>query len=117
MTGNRDNILGVSFANKHSIENNIEVIEWNFPNIDNRETVFDKCCFEVIEEGSVVKGWFESCHFIETNFNGVKVIQAAVVDSKFSKFNKSIEFIEFKGEFFLFDIFYSKSGIYQMFID
>jgi len=35
MTGNRDNILGVSFANKHSIENNIKVIEWNFPNIDN----------------------------------------------------------------------------------
>jgi len=35
MTGNRDNILGVSFANKDSIENNIEVIEWNFPNIDN----------------------------------------------------------------------------------
>ena len=35
MMGNRNNILGVSFANKDSIENNIEVIEWNFPNIDN----------------------------------------------------------------------------------
>lgn len=31
MTGNRDNISGISFGNKHSIE----VIEWNFPNIDN----------------------------------------------------------------------------------
>lgn len=46
MTGNRDNIscssksiithiLGISFGNKHSIENNIEVIKLNFPNIDN----------------------------------------------------------------------------------
>jgi len=34
ITGNRNNILGVSFGNKHSIENNIEVIEWDFPNID-----------------------------------------------------------------------------------
>jgi len=33
VTGNRDNILGISFGNKHSTENNIEVIEWNFPNI------------------------------------------------------------------------------------
>jgi hypothetical protein len=30
MTGNRDNILGVSFGNKDSIE----VIEWYFPNSD-----------------------------------------------------------------------------------
>ena len=35
VTGNRDNILGISFGNKHSIENNIEVIKLNFPNIDN----------------------------------------------------------------------------------
>ena len=27
VTGNRDNILGISFGNKHSTENNIEVIE------------------------------------------------------------------------------------------
>ena len=33
VTGNRDNILGISFGNKHSTENNIEVIEWNFSNI------------------------------------------------------------------------------------
>ena len=32
VTGNRDNILGISFGNKHSTENNIEVIEWNFLN-------------------------------------------------------------------------------------
>lgn len=33
VTGNRDNILGISFGNKYSTENNIEVIEWNFLNI------------------------------------------------------------------------------------
>jgi hypothetical protein len=33
ITGNRDNILGISFGNKHSTENNIEIIEWNFSNI------------------------------------------------------------------------------------
>lgn len=27
VTGNRDNILGISFGNKHSTENTIEVIE------------------------------------------------------------------------------------------
>ena len=32
VTGNRDNILGISFDNRNSTENNIEVIEWNFPN-------------------------------------------------------------------------------------
>ncbi len=30
--GNRNNILGICFGNKCSTENNIEVIEWNFPN-------------------------------------------------------------------------------------
>ena len=33
VTGNRDNILGISFGNKNVTKNNIEVIEWNFPNI------------------------------------------------------------------------------------
>ena len=33
ITGNRDNILGISFGNKHSTEINIEVIEWKFLNI------------------------------------------------------------------------------------
>lgn len=35
ITGNRDNILGISFGNKYNNENNIEVIEWNFPKCDN----------------------------------------------------------------------------------
>jgi hypothetical protein len=37
MTGNRDNILGISFAEKDTIEDNIEVIEWDFPNIPNTD--------------------------------------------------------------------------------
>jgi len=83
---------------------NCRIRNCNLSKVDFTETTFDKCCFEKIEKGSLVKGWFESCHFLETNFNGfekVTLIQTAVVDSKFSKFNKSIEF---KGEFFLIDI-------------
>ena len=32
ITGNRDNILGISFAEKNSSEDTIEVIEWYFSN-------------------------------------------------------------------------------------
>jgi hypothetical protein len=78
---------------------------------------FDKCGFEKVEKGCLVKDWFESCHFLETNFKGFEgmpLIKTAVVDSKFSRFNKSIEF---KGEFFLIDILDSGNGIDEMFID
>lgn len=34
ITGSQDNILGVGFAEKNKSDNNIEVIEWDFPNID-----------------------------------------------------------------------------------
>ena len=33
ITGSQDNILGVAFDDKNSSDNNIEVIEWDFPNI------------------------------------------------------------------------------------
>uniref|UniRef100_UPI004056D8EA hypothetical protein n=1 Tax=Candidatus Electrothrix sp. TaxID=2170559 RepID=UPI004056D8EA len=33
ITGSQDNILGVAFDNKNNSDNNIEVIEWDFPNI------------------------------------------------------------------------------------
>ena len=33
ITGSQDNILGVAFDDKHNSDNNIEVIEWDFPNI------------------------------------------------------------------------------------
>jgi len=89
----------------------------NLIKVDFRETTFDKCSFEKAETVSLSKGWFESCHFLETNFNGFdfgSLIETAVVDSKFSKFNKSIEF---KGEFFLIDILQSGNGIDGMFIE
>lgn len=38
ITDNRDNILGVSFDNNetmNSIKNNIGVVQWDLPNIDN----------------------------------------------------------------------------------
>ena len=47
-------------------------------------------------------------------FERMSLIQTAVVDSKFSKFNKSIEF---KGKFFLIDILHSGNGIDEMFIE
>ena len=34
MTGNRDNILGISLSNTDSTEDKIEVIQWIFPKID-----------------------------------------------------------------------------------
>ena len=96
---------------------NCQIRNCNLSKVDFTETTFDKCCFEKIEKGSLVKGWFESWYFLETNFNGfegMSLIQTAVVDSKFSKFNKSIEF---KGEFFLIDILYPGSGIDGMFLE
>ena len=34
ITGSQDNILGISFAENDTIKDNIEVIEWDFPNSD-----------------------------------------------------------------------------------
>ena len=34
ITGSQDNILGISFSQKDISADGIEVIEWNFPNID-----------------------------------------------------------------------------------
>jgi hypothetical protein len=34
ITGSQDNILGVAFADKDRSDNNMEVIKWDFPNID-----------------------------------------------------------------------------------
>ena len=95
---------------------NCQIRNCNLTRVDFTEMIFDKCCFEKVEKGCLVKGWFESCNFLDTNFKGfegLSLIQTTVVDSKFSKFNKSIEF---KGEFFLIDILYSRNGINGMFI-
>ena len=69
--------------------------------------IFDQCCFEKVKKGSLVKDWLELCDFLNTsfkNFNDMLLIETAMVDSKFSKFNKSIEV---KREFFFIDIFYT----------
>ena len=87
----------------------------NLAKVTSEKSTFDKCSFEKAERGSLTKAWFESCHFIETNFNGFdfgSLIQTAVVDSKFSKFNKSIEF---QGTFFLLDILEPENGLEGMF--
>lgn len=34
ITGNQDNILGISFAEKNSSDDNMEVVEWYFPESD-----------------------------------------------------------------------------------
>ena len=102
---------------QNCILRNCQIMNCNLSQIEFTETTFEKCCFERIEKGSLVKGWFESCHFIDTNFKGfegISLIQTAVVDSKFSKFDKSIKF---EGEFFLTDVLYSKNGIYGMFLE
>lgn len=86
----------------------------NFIKAEFEEIKFDNCSFEKAERGSLSKAWFESCHFIETNFNGFNfgsLIATAVEDSKFSKFNKTIEF---QGKFFLIDILESKTGLEGM---
>ena len=96
---------------------NCQIKNCNLTRVDFTETTFDKCCFEKVEKGCLVKGWFEACDFLATNFKGfegMSLIQAAVIDSKFSKFNKSIEF---KGEFFLIDILNSGKGIDEMFVE
>jgi len=83
---------------------NCQIKNCNLTRVDFTETTFEK-------------GWFESCDFLDTNFKGfegMSLIQTAVVDSKFSKFNKSIEF---KGGFFLIDILHSGNGIDEMFIE
>lgn len=37
ITGSQDNILGISFGETNSIEIDIKVIKWDFPNIDGRK--------------------------------------------------------------------------------
>ena len=49
MTGNRDNILGICFGNKNSTQDNIEIIEWNFPNSKNIRTSKIEVLNQVLE--------------------------------------------------------------------
>lgn len=76
----------------HYFLTNCQLRNCDLINVDFTETIFDRCCFEKAKKESLVKAWFESCHFFETNFDdfkGASLIQTSVVDSKFSKFKKS----------------------------
>lgn len=96
---------------------NCQIKDCDFKDADFRETTFDKCNFEKVHTGSLTKSWFELCDFIDTNFincDAGSLLQTAVVDSKFSRFDKSIEF---KGDFYMYDILLSENGINDMFIE
>lgn len=61
---------------------NCQIKNSNLARVDFTETTFDNCCFEKVEKGCLVKGWFESCHFLDTNFkdfDGMSLIQTALV--------------------------------------
>ena len=93
---------------------NCQIKNSSLARVDFTAMTFDKCCFEKVEKGCLVRGWFELYDFFDINLKGFELIQRAVVDSKLSKFNKSIAF---KGEFFLIDILHSGNGINEMFIE
>jgi len=93
---------------------NCRFINCNLSEVDGTETIFNECTFLKSGFDNAV---FESCHFLKPIFEGVKggpLGSAVLIDSKFSKFNKSIEF---KGEFFLIDILHPGNGIDGMFIE
>lgn len=90
-------------------------LDWNISDVEFRKTTFQNCNFERKEYGSLVKTHFDSCSFVDTNFNGFEglpLLQTSLNNSKFSKFNKSIEL---KGLFFLIDFFRPIDGINGMF--
>lgn len=67
--GNRDNILGIYFAEKRSSEDTIEVIEWNFPNSDSSKIGTSK--EEVLKE---VLSWLNSLNeALETDYQLSKI--------------------------------------------
>jgi hypothetical protein len=69
MTGNTNNILDISFGNKDSTENDIEVIEWHFPNIPDREIQTSKT--ELLKQ--VLSGLNHINQSCSTNYRLVKI--------------------------------------------
>ena len=64
ITGSQDNILGVAFDDKDISENNIKVIEWDFPNIDKSKIRTSK--EEVLEQ--VLSGLLSVNQSLGTNY-------------------------------------------------
>jgi len=69
ITGSQDNILDISFADKDSSENNIEVIEWDFPNVDKRRIQTSK--EEVLNQVLSGLEWVNPS--LETNYQLSKI--------------------------------------------
>jgi hypothetical protein len=69
ITGSQDNILGVAFDDKNNSDNNIEVIEWDFPNIDKSRIRTSK--EEVLEQ--VLSGLESVNQSLETNYKLSKI--------------------------------------------
>ena len=69
VTGNQNNILGISFAEKNSDENTIEVIEWSFPKIDS--SIIRTSKDEVLTQ--VLSGLNPLNEVLETNYQLSKI--------------------------------------------
>ena len=69
ITGSQDNILGVAFDDKDRSDNNIEVIEWDFPNINKSRIRTSK--EEILEQ--VVSGLESVNQSLGTNYKLSKI--------------------------------------------
>nr|AZJ16659.1 hypothetical protein [Seminavis robusta] len=69
ITGSQDNILGVAFDDKDRSDNNIEVLEWDFPNIEKSRIRTSK--EEVLEQ--VVSGLKSVNQSLGTNYKLSKI--------------------------------------------
>ena len=69
ITGNRDNILGITFTDETNADDSLEVVEWNFPNIDNSRIQTSK--EEVLEQ--VMVGLKSLNEFFGTDYQVSKI--------------------------------------------
>lgn len=97
---------------------NCNIRDCNLSNSSFIEITFDNCLFERMDSGSLIEGWFESCHFVDIiGFRQELLTYTALVNSKFSKLKHEVyKCIDFDGEFSFVDIFYSQNGLDGMFI-
>jgi hypothetical protein len=69
ITGGQDNILGISFRESNSSENDLEIIEWDYDNIDRRKTKISKQ--QIREE--VLSGLQSVNKSLQTNYKLSKI--------------------------------------------
>lgn len=92
---------------------NCSFIDCSFNEAEFTKVIFKKCKFQVMEYSSNAFGYavLTSCHFDETLLTNIIpecLIATVLIDSKFSTSTQSIEF---KGEFYLFDLLHADNGI------